>query len=107
MAREMRKIRPLPSDVAAQIKSSTSIVSLSYAVLGLIKNSLDAEATEIVVNVNFGRGACSIEDDGIGIMPADFAATGGLGKPHRVCKELPGYLPRTYRNRYFRCRRLN
>ncbi|MCJ1389400.1 DNA mismatch repair protein [Xylographa bjoerkii] len=95
MVRDTRIIRPLAADVAAQIKSSISIISLSYVVLGLIENALDAEATEIVVTVDFGRGACSIEDNGTGIAPTDFAATGGLGKQYRTCK-LPSQLISSY-----------
>ena len=84
MVHDTRIIRPLPADVAAQLKSSTSIVSLSYVVLGLVENALDAEATEIAVNVDFGRAACFVEDNGIGILPTDFAEDGGLGKQYRI-----------------------
>ena len=77
-------IRPLPDDVAAQIKSSTTISSLSDAVLGLIENSLDANARNIDVNIDFGRGSCSVQDDGHGIAPIDFSERGGLGKPYRI-----------------------
>ncbi|MCJ1436377.1 DNA mismatch repair protein [Xylographa pallens] len=84
MVRDSRIIRPLPADVAAQIKSSILITSLSHVVLGLIENALDAEATEIVVNVDFGRAACSVEDNGIGIVPTDFAENAGLGKPYHT-----------------------
>ncbi|MCJ1283626.1 DNA mismatch repair protein [Xylographa opegraphella] len=84
MAQDTRIIRPLPADVAAQIKSATSIISLSYVVLGLVENALDAEATEIAVNVDFGRATCSVEDNGTGIVPTDFAENGGLGKPYHT-----------------------
>ena len=76
-------ILPLPPEVAAQIKSSTAIPSLRSIVLGLIANSLDAKAHKIDVNVDFRRGAASVEDDGHGIPPNEFAEAGGLGKPHR------------------------
>lgn len=77
-------IQQLPEDVVAQIKSSTSITSLNGVVSGLIKNSLDAGATKITVSVDYVKGNCSVEDNGSGILPAEFASTGGLGKPH--CK---------------------
>jgi hypothetical protein len=73
-------ILPLPQEVVAQIKSSTAIVSLHDVVLELIKNALDAKATRIEAMVDFTRGACSVEDDGLGIAPTDFRADGGLGK---------------------------
>ncbi|KAJ4405997.1 DNA mismatch repair protein [Didymella pomorum] len=58
-------IRPLPDGVVAQIKSSTAIVSLSGVVVELLKNSLDAKAAKIDVTVEFARGGCTVEDDGL------------------------------------------
>ena len=76
-------ILPLAPEVAAQIKSSTNITSLSTVVLGLLANSLDAEARRIDINVDLRRGAASVEDDGNGIPPKEFSEYGGLGKPYR------------------------
>ena len=76
-------ILPLPPEVAAQIKSSTTINSLSIVVLGLLANSLDADARRVDINVDLRRGAASVEDDGNGIPPKEFHEYGGLGKPHR------------------------
>ena len=76
-------ILPLPPDVAAQIKSSTTVTSLSVVVLGLLANSLDADARRIDINVDLRRGAASVEDDGIGIPPKEFGEDGGLGKSYR------------------------
>lgn len=74
------RIQPLPDDVAAQIKSSIAIISLNGVVLELLKNSLDAKAAKIDVTVDFVRGGCIVEDDGLGISPAEFRGDGGLGK---------------------------
>ncbi|KAJ4347582.1 DNA mismatch repair protein [Ascochyta clinopodiicola] len=79
-------IRPLPDEVVAQIKSSTAIVSLTGVVLELLKNSLDARASKIDVTVDFARGGCTIEDDGLGIAPAEFREDGGLGKLYCTSK---------------------
>lgn len=76
-------MRPLPSEVVAQIKSSTSITSLNGVAVELLKNSLDASAQTIVISVDYQHGACSVEDDGLGVPPADFHFEGGLGKMHR------------------------
>ena len=84
MAQCPKPILPLPADVAVQIKSSTSITSLSDVVFGLVKNSLDAGATKIEVVVDSQRGSCMVEDDGHGISPVEFQDHGGLGKSH--CK---------------------
>ena len=76
-------ILPLPPEVVAQIKSSTTVTSLSIVVLGLLTNSLDADARRVDINVDLRRGAASVEDDGTGIPPQEFGEYGGLGKPHR------------------------
>ena len=77
-------IRPLPPDVAAKIKSSTSITHLNGVVVELVKNALDANAHTVRITVDFKRGSCIVEDDGDGIQPAEFEASGGLGKAHRM-----------------------
>ena len=75
-------ILPLPEGVVAQIKSSTAIVSLTGTVLELLKNALDAEASRIEATVDFARGGCSVEDNGLGIAPSGFRDGGGLGQLH-------------------------
>ncbi len=76
-------IRPLPPDVIAQIKSSISITSLNGVICDLVKNSLDASATKIDVSIDYSRGGCCVEDDGLGILPSEFGTDGLLGKLHR------------------------
>lgn len=76
----MMPILPLPADVIAQIKSSTAITSLTGVVLDLIRNSLDADSLKVNISVDFPRGICTVEDDGVGIPPAEFREDGGLGK---------------------------
>ncbi|KAI1750619.1 hypothetical protein F4782DRAFT_244010 [Xylaria castorea] len=79
-------IQPLPNDVIAQIKSSTTITSLNGVICGLFKNSLDSGATKVAISIDYVRGSCSIEDDGLGILPAEFKPGGGLGKLHFTSK---------------------
>ncbi|KAH7021143.1 uncharacterized protein B0I36DRAFT_296662 [Microdochium trichocladiopsis] len=83
-------IHRLPQDAIAQIKSSAVIVSLSDAVVGLLENSLDAHATKINVSVDFARGTCTVDDNGCGILPGDFAETGGLGRLYHSSRFLAG-----------------
>ncbi|KAJ4365073.1 DNA mismatch repair protein [Neocucurbitaria cava] len=83
---EGRSILPLPAEVVAQLKSSTAIVSLTGVVLGLLSNSLDAGATKIEATVDFARGGCTVEDDGLGISPVEFREEGALGKPYCTSK---------------------
>ncbi|KAK8086685.1 ATPase of HSP90 chaperone/DNA topoisomerase II/histidine kinase [Apiospora phragmitis] len=83
-------IKPLPPDVAAQIKSSITITSLNDAICGLVKNSLDAKATKVTIFVDYARGNCTVEDSGEGIPPAEFRDSGsGLGKPHCTSRFPP------------------
>ena len=78
-------IKQLPAGVVAQIKSSIAITSLNSVVLGLVRNSLDAQSSRINISVDYRRGNCSVEDDGLGIAPAEFHEAGGLGKLHCEC----------------------
>ncbi|KAH0357998.1 hypothetical protein KCU83_g543, partial [Aureobasidium melanogenum] len=80
-------ILPLPENVVAQIKSSTAITSLNQVVLGLLENSLDAQATKIDIIIDYGRGGCTVEDNGIGILPSEYRATGGLGRLYHTSKQ--------------------
>ncbi|KAL4809107.1 hypothetical protein BDV18DRAFT_133965 [Aspergillus unguis] len=80
------QIQPLPQDVAAKIKSSTSILNLNGVIVELAKNALDANARTVHVTVDYRRGGCVIEDDGDGIVPVEFAAEGGLGKAYHTSK---------------------
>ncbi|KAK3486989.1 putative MLH3 protein [Neurospora crassa] len=82
-------IQPLPGDVIAQIKSSTVITSLNGVVDGLLRNSLDASATKINISIDYSRGNCSVEDNGLGIPPACFREEGGLGKLHYTSRYPP------------------
>ena len=77
-------IRPLPQDVVAKIKSSISITHLNGVIIELVKNSLDAGARAIDITVDYRRGGCTVDDDGHGILQAEFELRGGLGKAYRV-----------------------
>ncbi|KAL8872106.1 MAG: hypothetical protein Q9174_002202, partial [Haloplaca sp. 1 TL-2023] len=80
-------IRPLPDEVAAQIKSSTTITTLESVILELVKNALDASARRVDVDVDWSRGVCTVEDDGLGISPDEFREQGGLGKVFHTSKQ--------------------
>lgn len=78
------RIKPLPPEVVAKIKSSTSVTNLSDVIVELVKNALDANSRTVFVTVDFQRGGCVVDDDGDGILPAEFEAHGGLMKAHRM-----------------------
>ncbi|KAG6189442.1 hypothetical protein E4U27_006488 [Claviceps purpurea] len=82
-------IRPLPKDAINGIKASSAVTSLSDVVCGLLKNSLDAQASKVNISLDFSLGNCVIEDDGLGIEPQEFADDGGLGRLHHTSKLPP------------------
>ncbi|APA12155.1 hypothetical protein sscle_09g069250 [Sclerotinia sclerotiorum 1980 UF-70] len=79
-------IQPLPLDVVAQIKSSSTITSLNAVIFELVKNCLDASCSKIDIVVDFSRGDCTVEDNGLGILPSEFGENGGLGKIYHSSK---------------------
>jgi DNA mismatch repair protein MLH3 len=86
MASTNFSIKPLPVEAQLQLKSSIALNTLNDAIIGLIKNSLDAKARSIHVEVDFLRGNCFVEDDGFGIPAVEFERDGGLGLMH--CEAL-------------------
>ncbi|QSS51540.1 DNA mismatch repair protein [Histoplasma capsulatum var. duboisii H88] len=79
-------IQPLPPEVIAQLTSSIAISHLNGVVLELLKNSLDAGAKTVSINVDFPKGGCVVEDDGHGILPAEFLEGSNLAKLHHSSK---------------------
>lgn len=77
-------IRPLPQVAADRIKSAATITSLNDVASGLLKNSLDARCSKVKIHVDYALGNCSVEDNGLGIMPSEFKHDGGLSKMHRM-----------------------
>ncbi|PLB54374.1 hypothetical protein P170DRAFT_505143 [Aspergillus steynii IBT 23096] len=86
MSSNDQRIELLPSEVVAKLKSSTIITHLNGVVVELVKNALDANAHVVYVTVDFQRGGCVIDDDGYGILPAEFESDSGLGKPYHTSR---------------------
>ncbi|KAI7590665.1 hypothetical protein D0869_07782 [Hortaea werneckii] len=86
----MSRILPLPPDAVAQIHSSKNITSLQGVGLALLENCLDASATKVDILVDFSRGSCVLEDNGLGIPPAEFTKEGGLGRMYHTSKYSSG-----------------
>ncbi|KJX97162.1 DNA mismatch repair protein [Zymoseptoria brevis] len=83
---QRQRILPLPPDVIAQIHSSKHITTLQGVILSLLENSLDAASTKVDITVDWKRGSCTIDDNGDGISPDEFAEDGGLGKMYCTSK---------------------
>ncbi|KAK4496123.1 hypothetical protein PRZ48_012102 [Zasmidium cellare] len=85
----VQRILPLSAEAISQIHSSKHITSLAGVVLSLLENSLDASATKISISVDWRRGCCTVDDNGIGIPAAEFAENGGLGRMYCTSKRAP------------------
>lgn len=79
-------ITPLSETVRSQIQSSIEIASLSDAVEQLLCNSLDADARNVRLEVDFKKGFCAIVDDGCGIPAQEFGEHGNLARPYCTSK---------------------
>ncbi|KXT07049.1 hypothetical protein AC578_7172 [Pseudocercospora eumusae] len=79
-------ILPLSPDAISQIHSSKHVTSLTDVVLSLLENSLDARANRIDISVDWRRGGCTVDDNGVGISPSEFQPDGGLGKLYCTSK---------------------
>ncbi|RMZ80419.1 hypothetical protein DV737_g3040, partial [Chaetothyriales sp. CBS 132003] len=73
-------ILPLPRTVRAQLRSSIQISTLIDVVEELVRNSLDAAATAVEIEVDFSKGYCSLLDDGLGIPANEFREGGNLAQ---------------------------
>lgn len=68
----MPKIHKLSKEIISKIAAGEVIERPAYAVKELIENSLDADATKIVVSLkNFGLDEISVFDNGVGIDKED------------------------------------
>lgn len=77
-------IRPLPAPVVDQLRASAALGSLTAVVVGLVANALDARAARVNARLDFARGDCTVDDDGLGIEPREFRPAGGLARLHRA-----------------------
>lgn len=75
-------ITPLSDTVRAQIRSSVEITALGDAVEQLLCNALDADATNVRIEVDFKKGFCSVVDNGCGIPAQEFGEDGNLARPY-------------------------
>ncbi|KPI45600.1 uncharacterized protein AB675_450 [Cyphellophora attinorum] len=77
-------IQPLPDHVRSQITSTIEIRSLLDVAEHLFRNSLDANARVVRVQIDFEKGYCSVTDDGDGIEATEYQPGSFLAQEH--CK---------------------
>ncbi|OAP62524.1 hypothetical protein AYL99_04729 [Fonsecaea erecta] len=82
MAASKPRISLLPDDVWKKVASSCEITSPQHVIEGLLRNALDADASSIVIEVEFSKGYVSICDNGNGIKQVEFSEQGQLARLH-------------------------
>ena len=82
MSTFVRPILPLSDEVRSQIAATIEIRTLIDAVEQFLRNSIDARATSIDIEVDFKTGHCSVTDDGDGIPAIEFNQQSLLAQAH-------------------------
>ena len=85
---EARQITSLPSATTSLLRSTLVIPSLPAALVELVQNALDAQATRIDVSVDLDRWTIKCEDNGIGITRSELSKI--AGERYFSSKTLPG-----------------
>lgn len=89
-----KRIYSLDSISRTKIKSAVQITCLNQIILELVKNALDAHASNIKVTLNYSRGFCSVIDNGHGIAAQEFEEDGRLAQPY--CSSKYNQAEQTY-----------
>lgn len=69
-------LKPLDSAVAQRMRAHAAVTDLSSAVAALMANSVDANATEVLITVDTARMSCCVSDNGQGVHPDDIEHVG-------------------------------
>ncbi|OAL28348.1 hypothetical protein AYO20_09465 [Fonsecaea nubica] len=94
MAEGWPRISLLPADISTKVSSSSDITSSEHVIEGLFRNALDADASSVVIEVEFSKGYIWICDNGIGIQEVEFSEQGQLARLH--CSSKLNCSPPTY-----------
>ncbi|KIX93278.1 uncharacterized protein Z520_10921 [Fonsecaea multimorphosa CBS 102226] len=94
MAEGCPRIRLLPDHVWKKVASSRELTSPEHVIEGLLRNALDANASSIVIEVEFSKGYISVCDNGNGIKEVEFSEQGQLARLH--CSSKSYYSDPTY-----------
>ena len=69
-------IHKLPESVLSHLQSQITISSFEAAIRELLQNSLDANANEVIIKLDFRSLSVCIEDDGKGMSPGELEKVG-------------------------------
>lgn len=78
-------IRPLPSSTSNLIKSQVDLNTFPSCILEVVKNSVDAHASRVLITVDFKRLYFVVVDNGAGIAPNDLELIGMPGHTSKFC----------------------
>lgn len=82
-AETMSSIGKLDESVSSHLQSHVTINSFAAAIRELLQNSIDAQATSILVKIDFATLSVHVQDDGVGMKPEELES---LGKRYHTSK---------------------
>lgn len=84
----LQPIVPLPPSTTSLLRSTLVIPSLPAALLELVQNALDAQASRIDVSFDLDRWTIKCEDNGVGIVRSQLG--GVASERYLTSKTMPG-----------------
>ncbi|CDO93170.1 unnamed protein product [Kluyveromyces dobzhanskii CBS 2104] len=77
-------IRRLNADVSSRLKSHEYVVSITAIVRELIHNSVDADASNVIINVDIDKFFVEAQDNGFGMNPGDLNLLGARNMSSKI-----------------------
>lgn len=81
------KLKLLPEYASGLIKSQVEISSFAFCVAEVVKNSIDARASRVVITLDTKQLSFDVQDNGEGIFPVDLNYVGKSGYTSKLVSE--------------------